>query len=58
VVYDNGDHEFLMTNELQFCHIVYPPPHIDNSTTTVETVAEGDNDPPYLSPMDDALLDQ
>jgi len=59
VVFDDGDCEFLMVDELQYCCISHRPAHVDPSTPTVETVTEdGDDDIPYLSPMDDTPLDQ
>jgi len=59
VVFDDGDREFLMVDELQYCRIGHRPTYVDNSTPTVETVTEdGDNDIPYSSPMDDTPLDQ
>ena len=58
IAFDNGDREFLSTDELQCCRINHRPNHVDTSTPTVKTVAEDDDDVPYSSPMDDAPLDQ
>jgi len=59
VVFDDGDHKFLMVDELQCCRIGHRPTHVDTSTPTVETVPEDDDDDiPYSSPMDDTPLDQ
>jgi len=59
VVFNNGDREFLMVDELQYCRIGHRPTYVDNSTPTVETVTEdGDDDVPYSSPMDNTPLDQ
>jgi len=58
IAFDDGDREFLSTDKLQYCHISHRPTHVDKSAPTVETVTEDDNDAPYSSPMDDALLDQ
>jgi len=52
VVFDNGDREFLMVDELQCCRISHRPAYVDSSTPTVETVTEDDDDDiPYSSPM-------
>jgi len=59
IVFDDGDREFLMVDELQHCRISHRPTYADHSTPTVEMVTEdGDDDIPYLSPMDDTPLDQ
>jgi len=59
IAFDDGDREFLSIDELQCCHIGHRPTYIDNSTPTVETVAEDDDDDiPYSSPMDDTPLNQ
>jgi len=59
IVFDDGDREFLMVEELQYCRIVRRSEHVDSSTPTVETVTEDDNDDaPYSSPMDDTPLGQ
>jgi len=59
VVFDDGDREFLMVDELQYCRIGHRPTYVGNLTPTVETVTEdGDDDIPYSSPMDDTPLNQ
>jgi len=59
IAFDDGDREFLSTDELQCCHIGHRPTCVNNSTPTVETVAEDDDDDiPYSSPMDDTPLGQ
>jgi len=58
VAFDDGDHEFLSTDELQYCRISHHPTHVDNSTPTVEAVTEDDDDTPYWPPMDDTPLGQ
>jgi len=59
VVFNDGDREFLMVVELQYCCIGHRPTYVDNSTPAVETVTEDDDDDiPYSSPMDDTPLDQ
>jgi len=59
VIFDDGDREFLMVDELQCCRISYRPTYVDSSIPTVETVTEdGDDDIPNSSPMDDTPLDQ
>jgi len=58
IAFDDGDHEFLSTDELQYCQINHCPTHVDKSTPTVETVTEDEDDFSYSSPMDDTPLDQ
>jgi len=58
IAFDDGDREFLSTDELQYCRIDHRPTHVDKSTPTIETVTEDDDDVPYSSPMDDTPLDQ
>ena len=58
IAFDNGDREFLSTDELQHCHISHRPTHVDKSAPTVETVTEDDDDAPYLVPIDDTPLAQ
>jgi len=59
VVFDDGDREFLVVDELQYCRISHRPAYVDPSTPTVETVTEdGDDDIPYSSLMDNTPLDQ
>ena len=59
IAFDDGDREIFSTDELQCCRIRHCPTCVDNSTPTVETVAEDDDaDIPYLSPMDDTPLGQ
>ena len=58
IAFEDGDPEFLSTDELQYCRISHHPTHVDKSTPTVETVTEDDDDTPYSSPMDDTPLDQ
>jgi len=59
VIFDDGDREFLMVDELQCCCISHRPTYVDPSVPTVDTVTEdGDDDIPYSSPMDDTPLDQ
>ena len=58
IAFDNGDREFLSTDELQYCRISHRPTPVDKSTPAVETVTEDDDDAPYSSPMDDTPLDQ
>jgi len=52
VIFDDGDREFLSTDELQYCQKL-----VDNAPI-VKTVAKDEDDIPYLSPMDDTPLDQ
>jgi len=59
IVFDDGDREFLMVDELQYCCTSHRPAYADRSTPTVEMVTEdGDDDISYSSPMDDTPLDQ
>jgi len=57
VAFDDVDHEFISSDELQHCRISHRPPHVNNSTPVVETVDEDDDDVPCSSPMDDTPLD-
>jgi len=58
VTFDDGDREFLSTNETQCCCVSHQPSHVNNSTPIVETVAEDNDDIAYSSPMDDTPLHQ
>jgi len=58
IAFNDRDHEFLSTDELQDCRISHRPTHVDKSAPTVETVTEDDDDAPYSSPMDNTPLDQ
>jgi len=51
VLFDDGDREFLYTDELQQCRIICRPPYRNDSMPHVD-------DPPYSLPMDDAPLSE
>jgi len=58
VTFEDGDQEFISSDELQHCRISHRPPYVDNSTPVVETITQDDGNAHYSSPMDDTPLDQ